>query len=284
MLSIIYRAYPRISKQPAVEFQSKYEMLGFCLTSLKRALGKVPFEFIFVNDGCDTEQTKLVQDIFGGVAYRYQMLDLGGVGNQASFAAQLELVANTVFDKILILEDDYYIDQRDVLLNLYALDDPSVDYTTFYYPADAEPNSGDMTKRISTAIKGHHIFGEALPSTTLTFFSRKGTLAEDLQYFMSFSAGAHDSSLWLRLTGSFFWFIPKLVRPLFRKNLRLYLSIVKRYLLWMLRLPTRTRNLVFVGGGKTTHLDEDGVNNKFNVLYDIESELEKFRATSNALR
>jgi hypothetical protein len=277
MITIIYRAYPKISKKTAIQFKSKDEMIDFCLKSLKKALENYEYEFIFINDDCSAQQINIVEKIFSIDAKYYKRINLAGVGNQKSFLIQIEEVRKAIYDKILILEDDYYIDEEDINLNIEALNLVEVDYSTFYFPADADFSSGKMIKdEIIINTESRRTY-QSLPSTTLTFFGKKNIIIQDLEYFKKFYFGAHDSSLWLRLTGSFLWFLPKIFRPLFRKNIKLYLSIIKRYILFMINLQRKKRVLIFSGTGKTTHLDSEGVNNKFNLIYSIEKILYKYR-------
>ena len=278
-LSIIYRAYPGISKKPIIEFRDKDEMMAFSLTSLKKALRNVKYEFIFLSDNCTKSQVNIVKDIMSQDAHRFTIKQFSGIGNMESFRAQMNMVSSTSFDHILILEDDYFVDKHDIDLNLQELSENlDIHYSTFYYSIDSETTFGDMKIEQKVSDDFSLTF---LPSTTLTFFAKKNILLEDLKYFKEFSNGAHDSSLWLRLTGKFLWFFPKIRKPLFWNNKYLFLSIVKRYFNHMLNHEAKKRKLVFIGLGRSTHLETEGIFNQFNLIRYVSMKYSKWKMSIN---
>lgn len=274
MLSIIYRAYPEISKIPILKFKNKDEMLLFCLTSLKEALKEIEFEFIFINDGCTQSQQEIIHSLFRGE--NFKKIDNKENGNMQSFRTQMLQIHKVKYDKVLILEDDYFINKKDIKLNLDILDDPTIDYSTFFYPLDARNDVGGMKGKTSLHASGLNV--TELFSTTLTFFGKRDLIKEDLDYFLTFSLGSHDSSLWLRLTGNFRNFLRKFNRPLFYKNPKLYASIIKRYLVFMLRLNKKSRKLFFCGTGKTTHLDNGAIYDIFSLEKNLIKKLNDLRS------
>jgi hypothetical protein len=278
-LSIIYRAYPGISKKPIIDFKDKDEMMAFSLTSLKKALKNVKYEFIFLSDNCTKSQINIVQDIMCQDAHRFTIKQLSGIGNMESFRAQMNTVNSTSFDHILILEDDYFVDKYDIDLNLKQLSENlDIHYSTFYYSIDSETTFGDMKIEQKELDNLTLTF---LPSTTLTFFAKKDILLEDLNYFMEFSNGTHDTSLWLRLTGKFLWFLPKIRKPLFWNNKYLFLSVVKRYFTHMINYKVKKRKLAFIGLGRSTHLESEGVFNEFNLIKYITLQFSKWKMSIN---
>jgi hypothetical protein len=266
-LSVLYRAYPEISKRTAIPFSDKAELMKFCVRSVARALTDIETEFIFFSDNCTEEQKRIVRDTMNGVVAHFRTIELGGVGNQRSFVAQLSEISRVRFGTVLILEDDYYVDAQDIKLNVMVITEQHTDYSTFYYPPDAERSIGGMVlgERDVSSHAGLRLTD--LPSTTLTFFAKRETLLNDLDYFLAFGAGAHDSSVWLRLTGRFVWFLSRVKHRMFYRHPKLFGSIVKRYLLYMLKFPVRRRRLVFVGYGRSAHLDSEGVFNRFSLRH-----------------
>lgn len=253
--------------------------MAFCLTSLKRALKSVKYEFIFLSDNCTEKQINIVQDIMGEGAHRFIIKELSGIGNTESFRAQMNTVSSTLFDYILVLEDDYFVDKLDIDLNLQQLSDNNeIHYSTFYYSIDSEPTFGDM--KIEQA-ESDSLSLTFLPTTTLTFFAKKNILLEDIKYFLEFSNGAHDSSMWLRLTGKFFWFLPKIKKPLFWNNKYLFISIVKRYFIHMMNHKVKKRVLVFIGLGRSTHLETEGLFNQFNLIKYISLQFSRWKNSTN---
>ena len=278
-LSIIYRAYPGISKKPIIDFKDKDEMIAFSLASLKKALKNIEYEFIFLSDNCTKNQINIVENIMRQDARRFTIKQYPGIGNMESFSKQIDSVESALFDPILILEDDYFIDRHDIDLNLHQLaENIDIHYSTFYYSIDSENTFGGM--KIAQK-ESDNISLTFLPSTTLTFFANKNILLEDLKYFKEFSNGTHDSSLWLRLTGKFIWFLPKIRKPLFWKNKYLFLSIVKRYFTHMTKHKYKKRKLVFIGLGRSTHLETEGIFNQFNLVSYISLQFSKWKISIN---
>ena len=263
-LSIIYRAYPAISKKTAIKFESKNDLMKFCITSLKNALVDVNFEFIFISDNCSQEQINTVNEIIYKLASDYSFIELSGVGNQLSFEIQINKAKECKYENILILEDDYYIDKYDIKENIIAIENETCQYSTFYYSPDADRSIGGMEKGIR--LDNHGVAYTELPSTTLTFMTKKNILIEDSKYFMEYVNGAHDSSIWLKLTNNYFWFLTRIIKPMFFKNLKLYFSIIKRYILFLSTYKSPKRKLFFIGYGRSTHLDSNGIYYKFFLL------------------
>jgi glycosyltransferase involved in cell wall biosynthesis len=282
MLSIIYRAYPLISKISILPFSNKDEQMSFCLQSVKRALKNIAFEFIFVSDGCTEDQVRIVRGLFQESACNYKEVPLDRVGNQRSFGIQLREASGAMFDAVLLLEDDYFVAEEDIIWNLMVLQDSRVQYTTFYYPRDASFSVGNMQRGEMVCGPGQRYTVTRLPSTTLTFFATKRYLLEDLSAFAKFERGAHDSSIWLRLTASDFWFLRNITRPLFRSDLRLFGSIVKRYLRYLLTEQRKRRILVYCGGGRSAHLDCSAVSDTHNVTRYLHAQLKQHRLLDSA--
>lgn len=277
MLTIIYRAYPGVSKRPLLNFSDKYEQMNVCLESLARQLHGISFEFIFIDDGCTEKQVKLVVDRFSRSAARFEHVQLDKVGNQGSFRESVLAARRAEFDVLLFLEDDYYISDEDVSWNMEAISSKEADYSTFYYQNDSEWHVGNMCLPVSFSLQ-NGCQATLLPSTTLTFFAHRSILLEDEKYFLAFCDGVHDSSLWIALTGSFLHLIKNLRRPLFRNNLRLAASILKHYarLRVLFKLSPKSRSLAFIGGGRTFHLESTTMFNKFSACkfaYDHKSRI-----------
>lgn len=275
VLTIIYRAYPGVSKRPLLNFSDKYEQMNVCLESLARQLHGISFEFIFIDDGCTEKQVNLVIDRFSGSAVKFEHVQLDKIGNQGSFRESVLAARRAKFDVLLFLEDDYYISDEDVSWNIAAISSKEADYSTFYYQNDSEWHVGNMCLPVSFSLH-NGCQATLLPSTTLTFFANRSILLEDQKHFLAFCDGVHDSSLWIALTGSFFHFIKNLGRPLFRNNLRLVASILKHYarLRVLFRLSPKSRSLAFIGGGRTFHLESTTMFDKFSACkfaYDYKS-------------
>lgn len=274
-LSVIYRAYPLVSKKTLIDFSNKTEMMKLCLKSLKNALkhADLDFEFTFISDNCSDEQIDLVRSYFSNEENRYKEILLSGLGNYETFRIQLKEACMSRSEFVLLLEDDYYVSLNDIAINIDALKICNLDYSTFFYPADADPSFGNM--RCKDVNLTNDISAIELPSTTLTFFARRETLLKDKNLFLTFSNGNHDSSLWLRLTGNFFSFLLNITKPLFYKNIKLYLSIIYRYIRFYNVKRASTRKLFFIGDFSSVHLDSGASLNTNNIKYKLKKVLKE---------
>lgn len=178
--------------------EDKLQLSEICLRSLKESLGNLRVKIWVLLDGCPEEYAALFQKYFD--SEDLVLLRLPGVGNQASFGKQIEiLLEQEESDLVYFAEDDYvYLpDQFHRMLDfLRAHED--VHFVTPYDHLDC------YTLEIHRHPKWVRIYGgnhwRTAASTCLTFLTRRETLRREKAIFKSYCWRNHDCSLWLSLT------------------------------------------------------------------------------------
>ena len=108
-LVIAYRIYPKVADAaiglPLAE--DKLQLSEVCLKSLRDSLGSLRIKLWALLDGCPKEYEDLFRKYFD--SNDLVLLPLGGVGNQATFAKQIEiLLQQQESELVYFAEDDYF--------------------------------------------------------------------------------------------------------------------------------------------------------------------------------
>jgi hypothetical protein len=199
-LAIAYRIYPRVAKPAAglLYSENKLKLSEICLRSFKEALGDLRVKIWVLLDGCPEEYGALFQKYFD--AKDLVLVPLPGVGNQATFGKQIEiLLEQEESDLAYFAEDDYvYLPNqfRRMLDFLRAHED--VHFVTPYDHLDCYTLEIHRYPKWARVYGGHH--WRTAGSTCLTFLTRKETLRQQKRIFRSYCRRNHDCSLWLSLT------------------------------------------------------------------------------------
>lgn len=199
-LAIAYRIYPNVAK-PAIGLpfsEDKLRLSEICLRSFKESLGNLRVKLWAVLDGCPEEYTTLFQKYFD--AGDLVLLPLPGVGNQATFGKQIEiLLRQEDSDLIYFAEDDYfYLPGQFPLMLGFLRDGEGVDFITPYDHPDCYQLDLHHEPKWVTVFAGHH--WRTAASTCLTFLTRKNTLARYESTLRTYSRGNNDCAVWLSLT------------------------------------------------------------------------------------
>lgn len=199
-LAVAYRIYPGLAGTAAgLPFSDdKLQLSEICLRSFKESLGALRVKVWVLLDGCPEEYARLFEKYFD--SEDLVLCRLKGVGNQATFAKQIEILLQQVeSDLVYFAEDDYvYLpNQFSQMLELIRSHE-DVHFVTPYDHLDC------YTLRIHRRAKWLKISGQrhwrTAASTCLTFLTRKQTLQQERRVFQSYCRGNFDSSLWLSLT------------------------------------------------------------------------------------
>src|SRR6516225_2137936 len=108
-LAIAYRIYSQVaqSARGLPSSHDKLQLSEVCLRSLKESLGNLRAKLWVVLDGCPVEYQDLFRKYFAGDDL--VLLPLPGIGNQATFRRQIELLLQQQdSDFIYFAEDDYF--------------------------------------------------------------------------------------------------------------------------------------------------------------------------------
>lgn len=199
-LAIAYRICPKMAK-PAIGLPFSEDKLRFseiCLRSFKESLGNLRVKLWALLDGCPEEYAALFQKYFE--ARDLVLVPLPGVGNQATFGKQIEiLLQQEDSDLIYFAEDDYfYLPDQFPLMLRFLREGQGVDFVTPYDHPDCYQLDLHHEPKWLTVFEGHH--WRTAASTCLTFLTRKSTLVRYERAFRTYSRGNNDCAMWLSLT------------------------------------------------------------------------------------
>jgi hypothetical protein len=199
-LAVAYRIYPRVS-EPALDMvfgDNKYCLSETCLRSFKESLGSLRVKVWAILDGCPPEYEALFRKYFNDS--QLVVLKLESVGNQRTFATQIEVLLNqSDADLVYFAEDDYfYLAHQFCSMIEFFRGDPEVHFLSPFDHLDCYHLALHRTPKWIKTYAGRH--WRTASSTCLTFLTRKETLAKYHAVFQSYVRGNFDSSLWLSLT------------------------------------------------------------------------------------
>jgi len=199
-LAVAYRIYPRVSK-PALELpfgDDKYLLSEACLRSFMESLGSLRVKMWALLDGCPSEYETLLRKYVNG--RDLVILRLDRIGNQATFARQIDmLLKQTDAELVYFAEDDYFYlpgQFREMIDFLASHDD--ADFVSPYDHPDCYNLDLHRGRKWIKTFGSHH--WRTAASTCLTFLARKEGLKECESVFRSYARGNFDCALWLSLT------------------------------------------------------------------------------------
>jgi hypothetical protein len=187
--------------KPAIGLPFSEDKLKFseiCLRSFKESLGNLRVKLWALLDGCPEEYAALFHKYFDSADL--VLVPLHGVGNQATFEKQIEiLLQQEDSDLIYFAEDDYfYLPDQFPLMLRFLREGRGVDFVTPYDHPDCYQLDLHHEPKWVTVFEGHHWRTSA--STCLTFLARKSTLAEYERTIRTYARGNNDCAMWLSLT------------------------------------------------------------------------------------
>jgi hypothetical protein len=199
-LAIAYRIYPQLSQsvQGLPFSEDKLQLSEMCLRSLKESLGSLRVKLWVLLDGCPKEYEELFRKYFA--EEDLVLVPLCGIGNQATFAKQIQLLLEQQeCEVVYFAEDDYFYlpgEFRCMIEFLRAREDvhfvTPYDHLDYYTMALHGPPACSVTF-------GNRQWRTAA-STCLTFLTRRETLAKTEAAFRNYKRRSLDCSLWLSLT------------------------------------------------------------------------------------
>lgn len=199
-LAIAYRIYPKVADGAiGLPFsEDKFRLSEVGLRSLKDALGSLRVKLWVLLDGCPTEYEDLFRKYFDKTDL--ELIALPGVGNQATFAKQIEILLHQQESEIVYFaEDDYfYLPGQFRGMMDFLLAHENVHFVSPYDHLDY------YTMALHHSPEFSMTFGDrqwrTVASTCLTFLTRRKTLAETESVFRGYKRRSLDCSLWLSLT------------------------------------------------------------------------------------
>ncbi len=254
-LAVVYRIYPKVAK-PALGLpfsDDKLRLSEVCLRSFKESLRGLRVKLWVLLDGCPDEYADLFRKYFR--EQQLILIPLQGVGNQGTFAKQIEmLLGQEDSDFVYFAEDDYlYLPGQFHCMIDFLLAHKDAHFVSPYDHLDCYTSDLHRQPKWLEVHGGRH--WRTAASTCLTFLTRRETLRETEAVFRGYKRRSLDCSLWLSLTkrrvfNPFFFSRQLLREPFFCK------IILKSWLyFWRQILFGRKWTLWVPVPGVATHLD-----------------------------
>ena len=197
-VAVAYRIYPKVSKIPAVFPDDKLKLAGLCLRSFRASLGGLRAKMFVLLDNCPGEYETLFTDCFARADLEFIRLD--GIGNQATFVRQIEiLLKQKDAEAVYFAEDDYfYLPGQFGLMLDFLKKNADADFISAYdHPDYYQLLLHQCPQEIRADQAGHW---RTAGTTCLTFLTTKKTLAATREIFATYADNNWDASLWLSLT------------------------------------------------------------------------------------
>ena len=222
-LVVAYRIFPKVSKTPPIFQNDKYKLAHLCLKSFKESLGSLKVKIFALLDNCPPEY----EDLF----YKYfkkenlEITRLNGVGNQATFKLQLDILLKQNYSEIVYFaEDDYFYfpNQFEKMIN-FLKKNLDVDFVTPYdhldyyvlplhdYKSILKDYSNKQWKKVGSTCCTFLTSKTALNKTKKVF--KKYSYVKNIfdrsifrqnrylnRIFRDFLSNANDADIWLSLT------------------------------------------------------------------------------------
>jgi hypothetical protein len=199
-LAVAYRIYPKVS-DAASSFpcgHDKYRLSELCLRSFKDALKGLRVKIWAILDGCPPEYASLFTKYFS--RNDLILVGLGGIGNQATFLRQIEiLLTQEDAEVVYFAEDDYfYLPGQFRCMIDFLNGHGDAHFVSPYDHLDC------YTMELHQQPKWLKVYGglhwRTAASTCLTFLTTRGTLRRTQAVFRNYKRRSLDCSLWLSLT------------------------------------------------------------------------------------
>jgi len=258
-IAVAYRIYPKVA-QAALALpcgDDKYRLSEICLRSFKDSLGGLRARIWVLLDGCPPEYSDLFTKYFD--RNDLTVLNLGGIGNQATFRRQIEiLLEQQDSDVVYFAEDDYvYLPGEFRCMIDFLLEHKDVDFVSPYDHLDC------YTKELHRQPKWLKVYGgkhwRTAASTCLTFLTTRETLRKTQAVFRKYKRRSLDCSLWLSLTKRRVFNPVFFTRQLFQEPLFCKIILKSWLYCWRQILFGRKWRLWIPIPGIATHLDSNAL-------------------------
>ncbi len=180
-LVIVYRICPKMSKNPAGNFENKFEFSKFCLNSFKEALTGINFKLYALLDNCPKEYEELFTNNFDKENLEIIHTSLG---NKRTFEKQIEILSTqNESDVVYFAEDDYFY-IKNIKIMVDFIKSGKADFVTPYeHPACY--TEGHIIKNEVEIFEGQKYI--TVQHACLTFMTTKENLIKNKRYFLIFS-------------------------------------------------------------------------------------------------
>lgn len=275
-VAIAYRIYPKVAESagglPGAE--EKLQLSELCLRSFKKSLGDLRVKIWVILDNCSEEYQRLFQKYFR--SEDLVLVPLAGVGNQETFARQIEvLLQQNESEVVYFAEDDYfYLPGEFRSMINFLLGHKDVDFVSPYDHLHCYTLALHRQPKWLAVHGGKH--WRTASSTCLTFLTRRETLQKTADVFRKYTRRSLDCSMWLSLTKRRVLNIPFLVRHSFGEPESVKIIVKSWLYFWRQILFGRKWMLWVPVPAIATHLDVRAMAPGIDWLRLIEREAESF--------
>jgi hypothetical protein len=283
-VAVAYRIYPKLSSPAAALAMAgdKYHVSDLCLRSFKESLGGLRVKMWVLLDGCPPSYRELFLQYFAPEDLVF--IDLDHVGNHATFETQINiLLTQQDAEVIYFAEDDYfYLPQQFPRLVRFLETNPNVHFVSPYDHPDCfrlELHRHPISMEVFD-----HKYWSTAGSTCLTFLTKRKTLESTHHVFRTYSCGNHDCSMWLSLTKTVVFNLPKFCRLALGDDHRAQTRLLAKAWLygWRQILFGQRWNLWIPIPGIATHLDAGAIPSSVDWLSELLQKSEGFRGLASS--
>ncbi|MEX1139055.1 MAG: glycosyltransferase family 2 protein [Bacteroidota bacterium] len=197
-LSVAYRVYPGISKDPILFPRDKFKLAEVCLNSFRRSLAGLKVKMFVLLDQCPPEYEMLFRRSFD--PQDLELIPVPKTGNRGTFGLQIDvLLGQQDSDLVYFAEDDYYYlpDQFQRMIRFIRADADVSFVAPFDHPDCYRLDLHNTRAQLRSFENSQW---RTANSTCLTFLTAKTTLQKVEAVFRSYTHGNSDTGLWLSLT------------------------------------------------------------------------------------
>lgn len=199
-VAVAYRICPQLS-EGASSFlwgNDKYQLAEICLKSFKESLCGLRARVWVILDNCPPEYADLFSKYFE--PNDLTLLRLNGVGNQATFQRQIEILLQQQDSDVVYFAEDDYVYRRG---EFHCMIDLLLQHTAVHFISPYD-HLDYYTMNLHREPKSLKVHGgkhwTTASSTCLTFLTRKDTLRKTKNAFYTYKRRSLDCSVWLSLT------------------------------------------------------------------------------------
>ena len=190
-LTIAHRVCPVLSST-ACGYTDKFDMVKDCSASLYAALEGIEYKLVVILDGCDER--------YGALFPNAELIHTDAIGNQATFAKQLEILTSAETPFVYCSEDDYLYKPHAIRSMLQFLKTcvsggfvSPIDHPDRYNNSVSEPRTSEI--RVSSSCHWRET-----GTACLTFMSSLEVFRRCVPTFKAYVGGEQDSVTWLGIT------------------------------------------------------------------------------------
>jgi hypothetical protein len=201
-LAIAYRIYPGLSKNPAF-YRGKWDLFRDCILSFRESLVGLHAKVWAILDGCPASYEAFLRSMFS--SSDLEILHEPGIGNQRTFARQMEVLGTQEeADLVYFAEDDYlYCPEGMAELVDFHQSNSEVHYSSPY----DHPGYYSGPKRLPLdqhiiRFHGRRHWRTAV-CNTCSFLTSRSILRQDWQTIGTFALRNTDMGMWMSLTKRF---------------------------------------------------------------------------------